>query len=311
MKISKMLKSVNIAFILFSLCCFSLSADSSYIVKKGDTLYSISRKYQITVPELRAANNLSENDVLKVGVKLVIPSADIENAAALSASKTSETKPNVSSKSATSYIVQKGDTLYGIARKYNIKLNELLSLNNLDNSSTIKIGQKILVPAGSSSSASTVASGTGTNSTKTQVPAKTEKNPSSAGSSGTKTNSASTAVSSQGVSWPLSNPVVKNISGKVSGVQLTGKDNESVVAVREGTVMYTGVYRGFGEVIFVQSKTGLIYSYSGLNKVSVKKGDYVVFGAEIGKTGRGNDSSIKFMVFQNGMPINPASAPRG
>lgn len=311
MKISKMLKSVNIAFILFSLCCFSLSADSSYIVKKGDTLYSISRKYQITVPELRAANNLSENDVLKVGVKLVIPSADIENAAALSASKTSETKPNVSSKSATSYIVQKGDTLYGIARKYNIKLNELLSLNNLDNSSTIKIGQKILVPAGSSSSASTVASGTGTNSTKTQVPAKTEKNPSSAGSSGTKTNSASTAVSSQGVSWPLSNPVVKYISGKVSGVQLTGKDNESVVAVREGTVMYTGVYRGFGEVIFVQSKTGLIYSYSGLNKVSVKKGDYVVFGAEIGKTGRGNDSSIKFMVFQNGMPINPASAPRG
>ena len=309
MKISKMLKSVNIAFILFSLCCFSLSADSSYIVKKGDTLYSISRKYQITVPELRAANNLSENDVLKVGVKLVIPSADIENAAALSASKTSETKPNVSSKSATSYIVQKGDTLYGIARKYNIKLNELLSLNNLDNSSTIKIGQKILVPAGSSSS--TVASGAGTNSTKTQVPAKTEKNPSSAGSSGTKTNSASTAVSSQGVSWPLSNPVVKNISGKVSGVQLTGKDNESVVAVREGTVMYTGVYRGFGEVIFVQSKTGLIYSYSGLNKVSVKKGDYVVFGAEIGKTGRGNDSSIKFMVFQNGMPINPASAPRG
>lgn len=310
MKISKMLKSVNIAFILFSLCCFSLSADSSYIVKKGDTLYSISRKYQITVPELRAANNLSENDVLKVGVKLVIPSADIENAAALSASKTTETKPNVSSKSATSYIVQKGDTLYGIARKYNIKLNELLSLNNLDNSSTIKIGQKILVPAGSSS-ASTVASGAGTNSAKTQTPAKTEKNPSSAGSSGTKTNSASTAVSSQGISWPLSNPVVKNISGKVSGVQLTGKDNESVVAVREGTVMYTGVYRGFGEVIFVQSKTGLIYSYSGLNKVSVKKGDYVVFGAEIGKTGRGNDSSIKFMVFQNGMPINPASAPRG
>ena len=75
--------------------------------------------------------------------------------------------------------------------------------------------------------------------------------------------------------------------------------------------MYTGVYRGFGEVIFVQSKTGLIYSYSGLESVSAKKGDYVVSGTELGKTGRGNEANIKFMVFQNGKPIDPAKAPRG
>lgn len=308
MKISRMLKSVNIALILFSLCCFSMYADSSYIVKKGDTLYSISRKYQITVPELRAANNLSENDVLKAGAKLVIPAADIENAAALSVSKTSDYKKDSSRTSATAaYVVQKGDTLYGIARKYNIKLNELLSLNNLDNSSTIKIGQKILVPAEISGSNKTGASVSKSGGTAKPAGSSSDKKLNSPG----KNNASSTNIPSKGVSWPLSNPVVKNISGKVGGVQLTGKDNESVVAVREGTVMYTGIYRGFGEVIFIQSKTGLIYSYSGLNKVSVKKGDYVVFGAELGKTGRGNDSSIKFMVFQNGMPVNPATAPRG
>ncbi len=42
----------------------SLFADITYKVEKGDTLYSISRKYQITVAELRTANNLSENDVI-------------------------------------------------------------------------------------------------------------------------------------------------------------------------------------------------------------------------------------------------------
>lgn len=294
MKMSKNYKFVSVLCFIFAFFSFSLFADTTYTVKKGDTLYSISKKYQITVPELRAANNLSESDVLKVGVKLVIPSADIENAAALSATKNVQTSSEKTS-ATTTYTVQKGDTLYGIARKYGIKLNELLALNNLDNSATIKIGQKILVPS-SKSSGNVVASNS--NGGKT-----------SSISSGTKTSE--TVVSANGVSWPLSNPIIKNISGKVSGVQLTGKDNEAVKVVREGTVMYTGVYRGFGEVVFVQSKTGLIYSYSGLAKVSAKKGDYVVAGTEIGKTGRGNESSIKFMVFQNGMPINPANAPRG
>ena len=65
----------------------ALFADTTYKVEKGDTLYSISRKYQITVAELRTANNLSENDVIKVGQKLIIPDADIGTAAALSSTK--------------------------------------------------------------------------------------------------------------------------------------------------------------------------------------------------------------------------------
>lgn len=294
MKISKMKKILT--FILITLLgTFFLFADSSYIVKKGDTLYSISRKYQITVPELRAANNLSENDILKEGAKLIIPSADIENAVALSTKTSSKTeKKDTENKSqsykTSTYTVQKGDTLYAIARKYGIKLNELLSLNNIDSSSTIKAGQKLLVPG---------------EKTKTSVKQTTKS------SEVKKPVTKDEDSMYKGVTWPLKNPIVKNISGKVSGVQLTGKENEAVTAVREGSVMYTGVYRGFGEVIFIQSKTGVIYSYSGLGKVSVKKGEYVLAGSEIGRTGRGEENSIKFMVFQNGKPINPALAPRG
>ena len=59
------------SFALYAALIIALSssvfADTTYIVKKGDTLYSISRRYELTVAELRTANNLSENDVLQAG----------------------------------------------------------------------------------------------------------------------------------------------------------------------------------------------------------------------------------------------------
>lgn len=287
-------KFFGLFFFLF--LSFSLYADSIYEVQKGDTLYSLSRKYQITVNELRIANNLSETDVIKAGEKLTIPSANIANAAALT--QKSEEKPvNKTDKvSSQKYTVQKGDTLYGLSRKYGISVADLMNFNGFDSSSTLKIGQVVLIPGKNSKEEEKI------------VAQKTESSKNNIKNDSKNENPAP----SKKILWPLENPKVKNISGKVSGVLLTGKDNESVKAVREGTVMYTGVYRGFGELVFVQSKTGgLIYSYSGLDSVSVKKGDYILSGSEIGKTGRGKESSIKFMVFKNGKPVNPETAPRG
>ena len=282
--------------IFFLFLAFSLYADSVYEVQKGDTLYSISRKYQITVNELRIANNLSESDVIKTGEKLTIPSANIANAAALTQKSEEKSSNKIAQSSSEKYMVQKGDTLYGLSRKYGISVADLMNFNGFDSSSTLKIGQEILIPGKIS---------------KEEQKAVTQKNEEPQNKTKQDSKNENTKPS-KNILWPLENPKVKNISGKVSGVLLTGKDNESVKAVREGTVMYTGVYRGFGELVFVQSKTGgVIYSYSGLDSVSVKKGDYILSGSEIGKTGKGKESSIKFMVFKNGKPVNPETAPRG
>jgi len=286
-----MLFFVNLAF-----------CDSAYVVQKGDTLYSISKKYQLTVAELRAANNLSESDVLKAGQKLNIPEADISNAAALTATKTTTPATTSTSAKTQTYTVAKGDTLYGISKKNNMTVAQLLELNNLDSSAVIKVGQKLKIY---DSSVSTPAVNKTTTSPK-ETPVVSDPVPDTR-TYGKTVNADSTTK------WPVHNPSVTQVKGKVSGVQLSATSNESVTCIHEGTVMYVGTYRGFGQVVFVQSKTGLIYAYTGLGTVNVKKSDYAVSGTQIGTAGvdsiSGN-SQITLMVFQNGQPIDPRTAPR-
>ena len=104
---------------------------NSYTVKRGDTLYSIAREYNVSVKDLKEVNNLN-TDVLYIGQELLIPSEVIDDI-------TDDVVDNI-------YVVQKGDSLYSISRKYKTTVQELIDLNNLDNN-TLKIGQKLIVPS--------------------------------------------------------------------------------------------------------------------------------------------------------------------
>lgn len=97
-------------------------SSDEYIVKNGDTLYSISRKYNISVDELKRINNLVSND-LKIGQTLLL--------------KKEDNNPI--------YIVQKGDTLYSIAKNNNISIDDIIDINNLENDD-IYIGQELYLP---------------------------------------------------------------------------------------------------------------------------------------------------------------------
>ena len=287
MKVSKSyLRIFLFGFVFFA--GRALFADTVHLVEKGETLYSISRKYQITVSELRAANGLSESDVLKFGQKLNIPSPDIENAAALNSSSTGS---SYSTENLEIYVAKKGDTYYGIARERGIKVAELFALNNLGNDASLKAGQKLKVPAAASTAQTTSLD------LKDADPRKY-----------------STSKSAGGLVWPVKNPRITYVNGKVSGVLLSAAKKEKIMNIMAGTVMYCGSYRGFGEVVFVQSKTGLIYAYTGMSEVSVKKGEYLVYGDTIGTAGVDSiskESRLTLMVFRNGSPIDPATAPRG
>lgn len=96
---------------------------SIYTVKKGDSLWLISQRNNITVPELLEINNLN-NNILQIGQKLLIP-------------KQSDYKDNA-------YIVQKGDTLWSIANKFQTTVSKIKEDNNLS-SNLLSLGQELII----------------------------------------------------------------------------------------------------------------------------------------------------------------------
>ena len=104
-----------------------------YIVKSGDTLYSIARENGLTVQDIINLNNLSSTN-LKVGQRLKLKTT----------TPSTQTDDNI-------YIVVKGDSLYAIANRYNISVQDIIDANNLK-STALSIGQKLIIPSKSDNS---------------------------------------------------------------------------------------------------------------------------------------------------------------
>lgn len=102
-----------------------------YIVKKGDSLYNIAKKFNTTVSEIKSLN-MTSGDSLSIGQELKIPKSS-------------------SNESTSSYTVLKGDSLYSIANKFGTSVSKIKSLNNLT-SDSLSIGQVLKIPMQSESS---------------------------------------------------------------------------------------------------------------------------------------------------------------
>jgi polysaccharide deacetylase family sporulation protein PdaB len=105
------------------------STGTKYTVKAGDTLYSIAKKYGVTVEALAKANNITNYNLIRVGQVLIIP-----------------TKAVAPLPAAIKYTVKAGDTLYSIAKKHNITVAKLASANKITNYNLIRVGQVLTIP---------------------------------------------------------------------------------------------------------------------------------------------------------------------
>ena len=113
-----------------------VKSNNIYTVKKGDTLYDIAEKYNVTINEIKEKNNLTSN-ILKIGQVLEIPSV---------------------STGEINYVVQKGDNLNSIANKYDVTVSDIKKLNNLS-TNTIQIGQVLKIPGSTNYNTYTVKEG--------------------------------------------------------------------------------------------------------------------------------------------------------
>ncbi|WP_157148486.1 LysM peptidoglycan-binding domain-containing protein [Brachyspira pilosicoli] len=234
----------------------------SYKVKSGDTLSEIAVAKKMDLVELYSLNGLSDNYVLKAGDVL----------------KVYGEREKVNKVVVSNYKVQKGDTLYSIARNNKMELKKLLEINNIKDASkyTLQIGANLKIET-------------------------------------IKTEYADETIPDSSFQWPYRGIIVARYGVDTyklanRGINILGNIGDKVSASDYGIVEYANDIRGFGKVVIIKHKNGFTTSYAHLSKISVKLGDIVNKGdyiGDIGDTGLVDKSELYFKISYRGRALDP------
>lgn len=220
---------------------------------------------------------------------------------------------------AATHTVVRGDTVYNIAKRYQITQDNLRAWNNMADN-TISVGQVLRVkPAGYTAPAG----GAATSAARTQPPAASSTTPNvpstpQANTSKVATPATTPTVSTGGVrntggiTWqrPTAGNVITKFGGTNKGVDIAGNPGQPVVAAADGKVVYAGSgLRGYGNLVIIQHSPTFLSAYGHNQSLLVNEGQTVKRGQAIAKMGNSDASrtQLHFEVRQNGKPVNPAN----
>ncbi len=265
-------------------------------VQRGDTLYSISKRYNVPLRDLIEANNLTPPYTLVIGRQLRLPTAKF-------------------------HVVCKGDTLYNISKRYNVDVTTLSKLNNLQAPYTLSIGQRLAIPGsvgGSSDSYTPEPVKTTQKSSSFSFWKPAPKKTTSSSSTVKKTTTAKPASPSKyrknKFAWPRKGPIVSKYGtiGKGrnnDGINIKATLGAAVKAADSGRVAYAGnELKGFGNLILIKHDDGWITAYAHNDRLFVKKGQRVRKGEKIaaaGSTGSVNSPQLHFEIRSGKKALNP------
>ena len=185
------------------------------------------------------------------------------------------------------YRVQRGDTLYRIAKRYGQSVSTLAAWNNLRDTSQIEAGQVLRVRRNTSGS----------------------RSPSAAHATAER---AVVPVNRLDMQWPVENGssnVIQTYDGAGSkGIDIRGEQGQPIKAAAAGEVLYAGEeVRGYGKLILISHNTATITAYAHNDTILVQKGQTVTAGQQIATMGSSDTDIFKlhFEVRINGKAVNP------
>jgi murein DD-endopeptidase MepM/ murein hydrolase activator NlpD len=311
-------------------------------VMPGETIEAIARRHGVPASAILEANNLASPHAIQPGQRLVIPryvaattvaslqpphaaapeakpvppapaasAAPTTTAASVGAHGAGPANPEV-------HIVAAGDTLSKIARQHRKNVAELEKANNIQPSTKLNIGDRIIIPG------TRVSKGKGEPAEAAPAPSKpagkevaavvtpTAEAPNSGG--------AAAADATPGFRWPVHGRVIAAFGAKPNGQQNDGIDvavpeNTPIKAAEDGVVAYAGnELKGYGNLVLVRHPNGYVTAYAHAKELLVKKGDTVKRGQVIGKSGQSGNveaPELHFEVRKGTAPIDPMQFLKG
>lgn len=135
-----------------------------YTVQRGDTLSGIANTFSTTVNTLARLNNLQNVNRIYIGQQLLVRQTATSSSTTTTPAKTNDNQQTSTSTTATTYTVKGGDTLSGIASRFNTTYTNLAQLNHLSNPNRIYVGQVLQLRAQDNTTAAKTTTTTNTNS---------------------------------------------------------------------------------------------------------------------------------------------------
>ena len=252
-----------------------INKDNLYKVRKGDNLFSISRRFNISIQELIKVNKIREPYKIFPNQSIFVPQNQM-------------------------HTVVKGETLYSISRYYETTVFTLAKYNNIKNVNNIKVGKELIIPKRSEKIKKIKSKKWDSDFKKKQIE--------------NKKNIILRDKKTSKFIWPVKGKLLSKYGKSKEGfyndgINIDSKKGTKVMSSQAGKVIYCGnEIPGYGNLILIKHSKNWITAYAHLNEVFTEKGKNVSKGeiiGSVGNTGNVRSPQLHFEIRKGKESVNP------